>query len=46
LDQGPNGPFIPEVVSMFPGAPLIRRQGINSVWDDPEFVAAVEKTRL
>jgi nicotinamidase-related amidase len=44
LDQGPNGPFIPEVLSMFPGAPLIRRQGIISAWDDPEFVAAIEKT--
>ena len=44
LDQGPNGPFIPEVLSMFPDAPLIRRQGIISAWDDPEFVAAVEKT--
>ncbi|TPM22516.1 isochorismatase family protein [Mesorhizobium sp. B2-3-5] len=44
LDQGPNGPFIPEVLSMFPDAPLIRRQGIISAWDDPEFLAAVEKT--
>ena len=44
LDQGPNGPFIPEVLSMFPGAPLIRRPGIISAWDDPQFVAAIEKT--
>jgi nicotinamidase-related amidase len=44
LDQGPNGPFIPEVLSMFPDAPLIRRQGIISAWDDPEFVAAIEET--
>ena len=44
LDQGPNGPFIPEVLELFPGAPLIRRQGIISAWDDPEFVAEVEKT--
>jgi nicotinamidase-related amidase len=44
LDQGPNGPFIPEVLSMFPGAPLIRRPGIISAWDDPAFVAAIEKT--
>jgi nicotinamidase-related amidase len=44
IDQGPNGPFIPEVLSMFPDAPLIRRQGIISAWDDPEFIAAIEKT--
>jgi nicotinamidase-related amidase len=44
IDSGPNGPFIPEVLSMFPDAPLIRRQGIISAWDDPEFVAAVKKT--
>jgi nicotinamidase-related amidase len=44
LDQGPNGPFIPEVLSMFPGAPLIRRPGIVSAWDDPAFVAAIQKT--
>jgi nicotinamidase-related amidase len=44
LAQGPNGPFIPEVVSMFPGAPLIHRPGIISAWDDPRFVAAIEKT--
>jgi nicotinamidase-related amidase len=45
LDQGPNGPFIPEVVNMFHDAPLIHRPGIISAWDDPDFVAAVEKTR-
>ena len=39
-----NGPFIPEVVSMFPDAPLIDRHGPISAWDDPRFVAAVEKT--
>jgi hypothetical protein len=44
LDQGPNGPFIPEVLSVFPGAPLIHRPGIISAWDDPQFIAAIEKT--
>src|SRR5262249_10710330 len=44
-DQGPNGPIIPELLSMFPGAPLIRRTtGTISAWDYPEFVAAIEKT--
>jgi nicotinamidase-related amidase len=42
--QGPNGPFIPGVVSMYPDAPLIDRLGIISAWDDPKFVAAIEKT--
>jgi len=44
LGQGPNGPFIPEVVSMFPDVPVIDRPGIIDAWDDPKFVAAVEKT--
>lgn len=44
LGQGPNGPFIPEVVSMFPDVPVIDRPGIISAWDDPRFVTAVEKT--
>jgi nicotinamidase-related amidase len=45
FSQGPNGPFIPEVASMYPAAPLIDRPGIISSWDDPNFVAAIEKTR-
>ena len=44
LGQGPNGPFIPEVVSMFPDVPVIDRPGIISAWDDPALVAAIEKT--
>ena len=44
LGQGPNGPFIPEVVSMFSDVPVIDRPGIISAWDDPKFVAAIEKT--
>jgi nicotinamidase-related amidase len=44
LGQGPNGPFIPEVVSMFPDVPVIDRPGFISAWDDPKLVAAVEKT--
>jgi nicotinamidase-related amidase len=44
LGQGPNGPFIPEVVSMYPDVPVIDRPGIISAWDDPKLVAAVEKT--
>jgi hypothetical protein len=40
LGQGPNGPFIPEVVSLFPDVPVIDRPGFISAWDDPKFVAA------
>jgi nicotinamidase-related amidase len=43
-DLGPNGPIIPELLSMFPRAPLFRRPGTISAWDYPEFVAAIEKT--
>src|ERR1700721_2228995 len=44
-DQGPNGPIIPELLSMYPGVPLIgRTPGTISAWDYPEFVAAIEKT--
>jgi hypothetical protein len=32
FSQGPNGPFIPEVVSVYPNAPLIDRPGIISTW--------------
>jgi nicotinamidase-related amidase len=44
LGQGPNGPFIPDVRSLFPDVPVIDRPGIISAWDDPKFVAAIEKT--
>ncbi|HWC15976.1 MAG TPA: isochorismatase family protein [Terriglobales bacterium] len=44
LGHGPNGPFIPEVLSLFPDLSVIDRPGIISAWDDPQFVSAVEKT--
>ena len=44
LGKAPNGPFIPEVLSLFPDVPVIDRPGIISAWDDPGFVAAIEKT--
>lgn len=44
LGQGPNGPFTPEVLNLFPDVPVIDRPGIISAWDDPRFVAAIEKT--
>jgi nicotinamidase-related amidase len=44
LGQGPNGPFIADVLNLFPDVPVIDRPGIISAWDDPKFVAAIEKT--
>lgn len=43
-DTGPNGPKIPELLEMFPNAPLIQRQGQINAWDDPNFVSAIEAT--
>lgn len=40
---GPNGPYMPEVAAMFPGQEVQNRTLVNA-WDDPKFVAAVEKT--
>ncbi|MFD1875488.1 isochorismatase family protein [Hymenobacter bucti] len=41
--QGPNGPYLPEVAELFPGQEIQNRMLVNA-WDDPKFVAAVEKT--
>lgn len=43
-EDGPNGPFVPEVVAIVPDAPRVQRQGQIDAWDDPAFVRAVEKT--
>ena len=43
-ETGPNGPIIPELLAMYPNAPIIRRPGQISAWDNEEFVAAVETT--
>jgi nicotinamidase-related amidase len=43
-EDGPNGPFLPEVVKLLPDAPLISRPGQINAWDNAEFVAAIEKT--
>jgi len=40
---GPNGPFLPEIAAMFPGASIIDRTLVNA-WHDPKFVDAVKKT--
>ncbi|MEM6750146.1 MAG: isochorismatase family protein [Planctomycetota bacterium] len=43
-EAGPNGPMLPEILAMFPDAPLISRSGQINAWDDPNFRAAVEAT--
>lgn len=43
-DNGPNGPLPKEILEMYPNAPLIRRQGEVSAWDNPDFRAAIEAT--
>ena len=44
-ESGPNGPMLPEIVEMFPDAPLVSRNGQINAWDDPNFRAAIEATR-
>lgn len=43
-EDGPNGPIIPEILALHPDAPVIRRPGQISSWDNPDFVAAVKNT--
>lgn len=43
-ENGPNGPFIPEVLSLFPNEPVISRPGQINAWDNSDFVKAIEKT--
>jgi len=42
--DGPNGPFLPEMVALLPGAPMISRPGQINAWDNAEFVDAIKKT--
>ncbi len=41
--DGPNGPLMPEISQMYGRDRVINRHMV-SAWDDPAFVAAVEKT--
>ncbi len=43
-EDGPNGPFLPEVLSLLPDAPLISRPGQINAWDNDDFVEAIRKT--
>lgn len=42
--DGPNGPMLPDLVKLFPDAPLISRPGQVNAWDNKDFVKAVKKT--
>ena len=44
MEDGPNGPLLPEIVKMHPEAPKIPRPGQINAFDNEEFVAAVKKT--
>lgn len=44
FEQGPNGPIMPELTEMLPGAPLIARPGEINAWDNEDFVKAVKAT--
>lgn len=43
-ETGPNGPLLPELIEMFPGAPLISRPGQINAWENADFVEAIRKT--
>ena len=42
--DGPNGPVLPELLELFPDAPVIERPGPIDAFEDPFFVEAVEAT--
>jgi nicotinamidase-related amidase len=44
FEQGPNGPLMPELKSLFPDAPYIARPGQINAWDNEDFVNAVKAT--
>lgn len=43
-ENGPNGPFIPEVLALLPNAPIISRPGQINAWENSDFVDAIKKT--
>ena len=42
--DGPNGPYLPEVIQLLPNAPLISRPGQINAWENSDFVDAIKKT--
>ncbi len=44
FENGPNGPFLPDVKAKFPHSPFISRPGQINAWDNEDFVKAIKKT--
>ncbi|HEY1065950.1 MAG TPA: isochorismate family cysteine hydrolase YcaC [Pirellulales bacterium] len=44
FENGPNGPLMPELKTLFPDAPYIARPGNINAWDNEDFVKAVKAT--
>ena len=44
FEDGPNGPFVPELKAIFPDAPYIARPGQINAWDNEDFVKAIKAT--
>ncbi len=44
FENGPNGPIVPELKTLFPDAPYIPRPGQINAWDNADFVSAVKAT--
>lgn len=44
FEEGPNGPLVPELKTVFPDAPFIARPGQINAWDNADFVKAVRAT--
>lgn len=44
MPEGPNGPFLQELIDIVPEATYIKRPGEINAWDNPDFKAAIEKT--
>lgn len=44
LEQGPNGPLLPELLEILDDATVIHRSGEINAWDSPQFVQAVKRT--
>ncbi len=44
FENGPNGPLMPELKTLFPDAPYIARPGQINAWDNEDFVKAIKAT--
>lgn len=44
FEDGPNGPLVPEMKEILPGASFIPRPGQINAWDNDDFVKAVKDT--